>query len=399
MLEKEFMESTKSLTMTNSILNIINESILHIEKKDYKSFDIFDALTCKWIEKITAKSDLARRIAIQINAKSPIDLHWLGMQKMQHTKTISDMLWLNCLLFDHGLSSERKIESLFNLILKKRTNQKYVWGLNFPYTTRFINAEKTMPNLYNTCTSGIAISYYCEKTNKKKEILKDLYFDLCSTFTYINEGNKGFYIYYPGQKHPTYNVNALALFLFTRINAVSKEEIIPEKKINEILELLIDEQLENGGWLYSRSSNGKWIDGFHTGFIIESLIHTYLNGNKSVRLKESIDKAIYFYVCNMFTKEGEPKYFNYSNKYPIESQNYAQAIQTISSISIFGNYEIDSLQNRLVSNTIKYLYSGNGYFYYKKESYYTIKSSYLRWSTSPMLLALMHYYNTQINKS
>ena len=381
--------------MEYQIINIISESIIHIKEQNYKSFDLFDALTCNWIEKLTRKSNLARRIVIQLNAKSAIDLHWLGMKKMQHTKTISDMLWLNCLLIEHGFTTKEDIEYLFGLVLEKRTNQKFVWGLNFPYSTRFTNADAITPNLYNTCTCGIAITYYCEKLNKDHEILDKIYDDLCSTFEYINEGNKGFFIYYPRQKHPTYNVNALALFLFTRINKVSKKEIVPVRKINEIIELLITEQLENGSWYYSRSSQGKWIDGFHTGFIIESLIQTYQNGIQTEKLKNSIEKSIRFYIDKMFTSEGFPKYFDYSNKYPIESQNCAQAIQTLACISKFSNYDTSSLQNRLLSNTVENLYSKNGYFYYKKEFYNTNKSSYLRWSTTPMLVALIHQFNSQ----
>ena len=286
---------------------------------------------------------------------------------------------------------------MLKLLLKKRTEPKYVGGLNFPYATRFINADDKMPKLYNTCTAGIAISYYCEKMEKDYHMLNEIYIDLCSTFSYISEGNKGFFIYYPGQEHPTYNVNALALFLFTRINAVSKKEVVPKRKINEILELLITDQLENGSWNYSRSSKGKWVDGFHTGFIIESLIQTYKNGVQSEKLVGALDKSIRFFIEMMFTKDGFPKYFDNSNKYPIESQNCAQAIQTLSSISNFGDYNINSLRKTLLSNTIKSLYSNEGYFYYKKERYYTIKSNYFRWSTAPMLVALMHHYNTTSN--
>ena len=219
--------------------------------------------------------------------------------------------------------------------MEKRVKQKNVWGLNFPYATRFIDADKEMPNLYNSCTMGIALTYYYELINMDNNLLEKIYEDICSTFKYIKENDKGYFIYYPGQKHPTYNVNALALFLFTRINKVLGTNIVPEQRINEMVELIISEQLTKGSWYYSRTDNGKWIDGFHTGFIIESLIQVYKNGYQSAKLKNSIDKAIKYYNYEMFTTDGYPKYFDKSDKYPIESQNCAQAIQTLSIINGF----------------------------------------------------------------
>ena len=59
---------------------------------------------------------------------------------------------------------------------------------------------------------------------------------------------------------------------------------------------------------------------------------------------------------------------------------------------VLKNKKYLNLMNNVVKNTIDNLYSGKGYFYYKKEKYYTNKSSYLRWSTAPMLVALLHYY-------
>jgi len=376
-----------------SILKVINDCKENIEKNNYKSFDIFDALTAGWIDRITKPSPLLRRIAIQLNAKSPVNLHWLGMKRMQHTKTISDMLWLGSLGESDQVKNDITLEPLFNMLMSRRINGTSVWGLNFPYTTRFIDADRNMANLYNTCTTGIAIAEYCSKTGRNLEVLPEIYKDLCLTFNYINEGNKGFFIYYPGQKHPTYNVNALALFLFSKINEISGKLVVPKERLDEMIELIVDEQLEDGSWYYSRSDKGKWVDGFHSGFIIESLVYCYLHGSESAALKNAIDKAINFYVERMFTVDGYPKYFDYSGRFPIESQNCAQAIQTLAVIVEYGRKDVLPLLDKLVDNTIDTLYSGKGYFYYKKESFYTNKQSYFRWSTTPMLVALKHVCN------
>ena len=379
--------------VNDKLETIVSSCLSHIEEVNYFSYDLFDALTCPWLNSLTKMNTLVRRIVIQLSAKSVIDFHWIGMKQMQHTKTISDSLWAICLLSTAEIESQEKIEKICNLLLEKKSKSFYVWGLNFPYATRFIDASENMPNLYNTCTAGIAISHYCDLTKRRIDLLEKIYWDICNVFEYIDEGSKGFFIYYPGQKHPTYNVNALALYLFSRINKISSKDVIPSQRIEQILNLLISEQLENGAWYYSRSKNGKWIDGFHTGFIIESLIDVYLNGYSTFELKQTIDKAIMYYIENLFTRDGFPKYFDFSRKYPIEAQNCAQAIQTLSFIKKFGSYEVDDLLGKVIQNTLDSLYSGNGFFYYKKTKQYTDKSSYLRWNTTPMLVALLNYVN------
>ena len=67
-------------------IGIIKKCSDYAIENNFKSYDIFDALTCSWINNMTKNKTFFKRVAIQLNAKSPIDLHWFGMQQMQHTK-------------------------------------------------------------------------------------------------------------------------------------------------------------------------------------------------------------------------------------------------------------------------------------------------------------------------
>lgn len=379
--------------MKNNITSIVLKSINHIELMDYKSFDLFDALTCHWINKISNKSNLLRRIIIQTNAKSPINLHWLGMSKRVHTKLISDLLLIYSLT--HSID---KAKHIYKIILDQKCKvSNTAWGLNFPYTSRFINAEDNTPNIYNTTTVGIAICeiYKLDKSGKEEYInqLQSIVNSLFQVFSFNDESNKGWFSYYPGQTSPTYNVNALAAYFLCKVNYSTKTLFAPVDTINKLINLLIEEQNPDGSWYYSRSGKGKWIDGFHTGFIIESLAYVYSHGYTSAELNKTLIRAWNYYIQNLFTVDGTPKYFNTSSKYPIESQNCAQAIQTLSLVGLWlGWHQRDLLEN-VINNTVYNLYNVKGYFYYKKTKYYTYKQSYLRWSTSPMLVALTYAHN------
>jgi len=360
-----------------------------LENSSLSSYDLYDALTNDFLNKISRNKNLLRRIIIQINAKSPFNFRWLGMKKMIHTKTLSDLLWY------YSLNSNKdKTEFYFRELIKRKDSTGYGWGLNFPYTSRFIDANRKMPNLYNTINSGIAIchSYLLLKDDDKKEAtnaLKGILDFLENNLGFVDEGKVGWYLYYPGQEHPTYNVNALTLYFISHLrNILQLDDSYIQNRHDKILNLLIQEQNQDGSWFYARSSKGKWIDGFHSAFIIESLAFNYYSGNQTFELKNCIDKAWDFYLENMITDDYFPKYFYEDCKFPIESQNCAQSIQTIACMGLWLNKPIDNILKGVINNTLFNLYCDKGYFYHKKTKYWTYKTSYSRWSNTPMILSL-----------
>lgn len=375
---------------------VLNKCEGYIIMNNYKSFDPFDALTNDFVNSVTKGKPLLRRIAIQISQKSPIDLHWTGMKKMVHTKTISDMLWYYAI--NDQPDSETKTNYYFNWLLNIKVKRGFGWGLNFPYTSRFIDADENMPNLYNTVNSGLAICYaykYLTDENKilAKDVIKGILKFINETLGYIDEGDKGWYLYYPTQKYPTYNVNALAVYFLSFVKHLNLHDglLIPQNRIESLLNLICDEQNEDGSWYYSRSPKGKWIDGFHSGFVLESLAFVYKNHTASDKLKKTIEKGWDYFINQMFFEDGYPKYFSYSkNRYPVESQNCAQAIQTMAILGQWLGWDQKELLLKIVKNVMADLYDKRGFFYYKKTQFFTFKSPFIRWSLTPMLLSFTY---------
>lgn len=374
------------------IKEIQNNCIKYLESNDLISFDLYDALTNSFLDSISQNHNLLRRVIIQINARSPVNLRWLGMKKMIHTKSISDLLWYYSISAEQN--KESNIQRYFKLLMENKNSSYYGWGLNFPFTSRFGSSNSNTPNLYNTVHAGMAICHaypYLEKANKKLayDALKGIMNFIEKELGFVDEGNKGWYLYYPGQMSPTYNVNALALYLIMQITQlINYDDKIIDSRIDKILYLLISEQNVNGSWNYARTETGKWIDGFHTAFIIESLAYVYKSGKATKELSVCIDKAWKFYKEEMFTGEAFPIYFYNGSKYPIESQNCAQAIQSISCMGLWMGIDTSIFLKRVMHNAVKNLYCKKGFFYHKKTRYWTFSTSYSRWSNTPMILAL-----------
>ena len=396
------------------IPEIANNCLQYIEKEDYRSYDPFDALTNPLINYLTSDSEILRRIAIQITSKSIMDLRWSGMQKKTHTKTVSDLLCYYSLrekreivINENTVTDNVKIKFLYYKLIDLMISGTYSWGLNFPYTSRFTNADSDAPNLYNTVNSGISICHSLKKldTETKRnatEVLNGIVKYINSAMWTIDEKGQGWYQYYLGQRYPTYNVNALALYflvLFQKTFGIQDFEL--ENKSKSLIKLLCEDQRPDGSWPYTSSNQGKWIDGFHTGFILESIAFVQKEGKGSPVLADALSKGIDYYIKNLFTKNGYVKYFSNSSKYPVDAQNYAQAIETLSLLGTWGMLKEDTLLESIISKAIRFLYNNKGYFNYKKTRCFTYTIPYFRWSVTPMIIALeyAHQYLSKLNST
>ncbi len=380
--------------------DIINKCISFCERKSFKSYDVFDALNGKVIDSLLKNNILLRRIAIQLNARLPFNIRpLLGIKKLTHTKALSDLLSIYSKLYsqNHEINDRLNANKMFDLLISKRieVDKGYGWGLNFPYATRFTNASTTTPNLYNTLnTLNSILDFYSVNTEiNVKEMIEKVRAFIFDYLGFVEESDDIIWLrYYPNQKDiPTPNVNATAAALFMRINNVIKNELIDINIIWKLLNFLQKTQNEDGSWFYTTTQKGTRVDGFHTGFILEALavIRYFDKESKFPMVKGMLDKGINFYLKNLFTENYVPKYLN-DNTYPVEAQNCAQAIQTLARLKMLVGYNTIGSLSKVVESVVDLLYDKTGYFYYKKTRLITNKQFYMRWSQTPMILALLY---------
>jgi hypothetical protein len=387
--------------MKNKIESIILDCINYTECKNYHSYDVFDALNSEFINRLLSKNIFLKRVAIQVNAKSLLNLRpLLGVKEIVHTKTLSDFLSIYTLMYKKTKNNEykHKARQVFELLwLRKIEIEKgFGWGLNFPYTTRFTNADKDTPNLYNTINATHSILDYYEtfESSGLEEIVDGVLRFILNYLGVVNEDDSTAWLrYYPNQTGmPTPNVNATSASLFVRINTIYTNKV-DKLLIKKLLNFVKLSQNQNGSWYYTTNSKGQWIDGFHTGFILESLsLIKYLEPTYNVDLM--LEKGTDFFVKNLISEDYIPKFFDESI-YPIESQNCAQCIQTLSKLIIYNNFKYDNLLKNIIDVVLENLYSKKGFFYHKKTKLFTFKHYYARWSQSPMILSLIYSLNSQ----
>jgi hypothetical protein len=380
---------------SRSLQQVITQCIGFIEKNDLYSYDHFDALTSPVLRFFSLKNRLLERIFIQINGKLPFNFRITGTKKLQHTKAISDMLMVYSILYGRSGSPQllEKAKKMLELLVSKAqtNNNGIAWGLNFQYSTRFTTSTPATINLYSTVFAGFAILSLYESTGDAslKILIEKIRYSLEHELGYIQKSPQSlFFRYYPNEDDPIINVNALALWFFDKSNSLFKFKIFPDQLISGILNFILETQNEDGSWWYAITNNGRWVDGFHTGYVIESLINLSPE-LQNERTRKSIEKAFQYFINNFITRNNETCYFP-RKIYPVDAQNSAQIIQTLSSYyNVYPEQADERMLNGLIQHTLDNLYNQKGYFYFRKMSNFTYKLPYFRWSQTPMILSLI----------
>ena len=150
-------------------------------------------------------------------------------------------------------------------------------------------------------------------------------------------------------------------------------------------------QTEAGAWYYGVAEKWKWVDSFHTGYVLESLDcvcrHT---GNQKHRT--ALEKGYQFFLKTFFGDDGTPKYYDYKTR-PLDIQCASQGIQTLVNLSGLNSTSIPTAL-KVADWTIRHMQDPTGYFYYRKYPLITNKTPTLHWGQATMFaaLALLHQY-------
>jgi hypothetical protein len=102
--------------------------------------------------------------------------------------------------------------------------------------------------------------------------------------------------------------------------------------------------------------------------------------------KQSLERGYEYWKKNFFLADGWPKYYD-GEIYPADAHAGASAIVTFLELR-----ELDPNSESQAENvarwTIENLQDTQGFFYYQKRRFYTVKKPYMRWSQAWMLYAL-----------
>ena len=308
----------------------------YIEQEDFKGYDPYDALNSPLLRMLSFNLKYSRIFCAQILKRLPFNLRpFLGIKKDYNPKGLGLFLWGYAKMYRVDGKAEylNRIQYLLELLetLKSKGYSGNCWGYNFEWQSSAFYIRKYTPTIVNSSFIGHALidAYRYTADERALEMAISIKDFIINDLNRKEENGTLCFSYTPIDNTTVHNANLLGASLLIRLY-----KYVGDLKLKEIacaaLDYTMKYQNNDGSWYYAETNYQRWIDSFHTGFNLQSILYFFEEGYGK-KYKDIFEKGIEFYKNNFFLDNGTPKY--YHNKvYPIDIHSSAQAIVFFSKI-------------------------------------------------------------------
>ncbi len=149
---------------------------------------------------------------------------------------------------------------------------------------------------------------------------------------------------------------------------------------------VVSRQRADGAWLYGEAAHWNWIDGLHTGFVLETIgfVSEALGAD---RWDGAVERGLDWYRKNLFAPDGTALYHP-GRAYPLDPHTFAQGALTFLALP-YRTPDGAAFGRAIVERAIGSLWDdGRGVFVTRRGRLVTDRTPYLRWSQAWMFRAL-----------
>ena len=354
--------------------------------------DQYDALNATRAPRALLRSPLGRRVLIQVVKRSPLNLRGaLGIAPGCNPVSVA---WaISAYAAADGHFGEQVARSRAHdavALLQSMTCTRYAepcWGYHFDFQSRVFFYPASAPNAIATSFSGFALLDAHRLTGDPQllELARGAGEFFLRHVPLTEDRPGAFFGYLAGDRAPIHNSNLLVCALLARLHALTGETRLADAA-RQGLRWSVARQRADGSWPYGERTNLSWVDGFHTGYVLEALLRCHRAGLED--LVEPLRRGLSFYRERLFTPEGAPKYFA-DGTYPLDAWCAAQAIQTFALAS-----ELDPSLLEAALATFDFCWRRmrrrDGLFLFQRRRLWQNRALHVRGVIAPMMLALAH---------
>ena len=387
-----------------SPVEMVAHDILNCSRKDhFAGYDPFDGLNSLFLNLIpAAKKGIFGLAWIQLFKRSPINIRPLFLvPKKRNPKGVG--LFILGLLQDYERTQDQQYLNeaiqLGDWLLTQQSDKaewKHAcWGYHFDWNARAFFVSKGKPNAITTVYVSKALyelGKYSQDDRYTDAALDSASFIVETLLTTVD--SQTFFAYIPGETAFVHNASlwAAAWVAFAgheRGNASYVELALDAARLS------VNEQADDGSWVYGARHHHQFIDGFHTGYNLETL--DFIRKTLSItEFDKAISKGLAYYKKELIETDGTARYYNH-NRYPLDMHSVTQAILTLLKVS--DNKEDILLVEKIIQCSIDTLYiPDDKQFIYQKNRHFSNKINYIRW-TQAWAYYSFAYYNRQIEET
>jgi hypothetical protein len=361
--------------------------------RSWRGPDPYDGLNATTLTRVLRRSPLALRILTQTVKRSPLDLRpVLGIPEGLSAATLGLIISAyarNGFLGEEEARSKlrRSIDELANL--RCPAFEEPCWGYHFDVQTRVFFYPRTRPNTIATAFAALGLLDAYEFAGERDAL--ELALGVGDFFIHHvpqTETDTGAYFgYLPADATPIHNASMLICAVLARLSRLSgRQDFAAAATAGQ--QYTVSRQRQDGSWPYGEQSHLQWVDGFHTGYVLDSLLTCIQSGLAVPGAQDAWRRGLGFYVDALIEFDGTPRYTP-ASRYPIDGQCAAQAIQTLSRASYL-EPALAAPRWQVFRYAVGQLARGDGAFGFQRERFWRNRIAYPRWVQAPMLMALTH---------
>jgi hypothetical protein len=373
------------------IRNSIEKLEKWVEDNDYKGYDPADGLT-SYLRPLTFGNLFLDRVLQQLIWRSPVNLRpLLGVRPLDSCigRGYIAAAYLAMLRLTGNEAYRRKAVSCLEWVKNNRSPgfEHYSWGKMFDFASRGGRQARFEPITVWTSLIGQTFLDAFETIGDKEYL--DIADSVCRWIMERprNETSSGCCINYTpfGRGDCTiHNQSMLAAAMLSRTAKISgNSEYI--SLASEAIRYTCTRQLPDGSWYYGEEPKYHWIDSFHTAYNLDAL-KCYMESTNDRTYEDKLRKGFAFFKDYFFDSTGRPKYYH-NRLYPIDIQCASQSIETLTNFSDFDTSVLE-LSIKVAQWTIRNMQDREGYFYFMKYPFATLKVPMIHWGQGTMFKSL-----------
>ncbi|NQT93582.1 MAG: hypothetical protein HQ559_12555 [Lentisphaerae bacterium] len=282
------------------------------------------------------------------------------------------------------------------------------WGYHYPWQDVGFFQPAFFPNRVVTCWIGFAFLRAHEATGEEKYLCaaREIAVFLLRNPRILFENEDQLCLSYVPLEEIDWavmDVSALTAAFCSRLASRSgvdtEEATVLREKARRLVGFVVDKQTEYGAWYYTWPSKASRLrhDNYHTGIILDCLADT-MTCTGDHGHEEAYRRGLEYYRNTLFTREGAPRWMN-DRTYPFDVHGAAAGVLAFSRAARYYAHEAAhpdgaaardcaETAHRVLDWALTHLYSGDGYFYYRRGRLMTRRFCLMRWCNGWMSRAL-----------
>jgi hypothetical protein len=274
------------------------------------------------------------------------------------------------------------------LSMKVEGSSGIAWGYNFDWQSRNFFAPQGTPTVVPTAFAARAFIEAArafkddEYLTTARRVCDFILRDLPRT---VETETEVCFSYAPDSNTRIFNASLLAAEVLACVGQLTDDAALC-REAERAARYVVNQQQPDGSWTYGTEAGQSWIDNFHTAYILFSLKRIISGCALGQEFQQSLARGYRYWKEKFFLADGWPKYYH-DGPYPADAHAAASAIVTLLECR---DLDEDSapLAQQVASWTIQNLRDQQGFFYYQRRRFYTVRKPYMRWTQAWMLYAL-----------